>query len=180
MIRGRTIALRPMRESDLEAFLALDNDLERKGAFVPPRLRAEPVLRKEFQETGLLGDDAGRLLIVDGEDRILGNVGYFRTAFYIDGFELGYTLYEIDRRGGGLVTEAVGLLASWLFALKKIARLQIAFLPENGASRRVAEKNGFRLEGVLRKAAFNHGRNVDIELWSLLREEWEEKKGDAP
>lgn len=180
MIRGKNIALRPLRESDLEAFLALDNDLERKGAFVPPRLRAEPVLRKEFQETGLLGDDAGRLLIVDGEDRILGVVGYFRTSFYMDGYELAYSLYDVERRGGGLVTEAVGLLVGWLFALKKIARLQIAFMPENGASRRVAEKNGFRFEGVLRRAIFIHGRNVDAELWSLLREEWEERKGDVP
>jgi RimJ/RimL family protein N-acetyltransferase len=177
MIRGRTIALRVVRESDLDALLAFENDLERRGAFVPPRLNPEPAYRKQFQETGFLGDDAGRLLIVDGEDRILGVVGYFRTAFYLDGFELAYSLYDVERRGGGLVTEAVGLLVGWLFALKKIARLQIAFMPENGASRRVAEKNGFRFEGVLRQAIFIHGRNVDAELWSLLREEWEERKG---
>lgn len=177
MIRGTTIALRVVRESDLDALLTLDNDVARRGPFVPPRLRSEPAFRKELQETGFLGEEAGRLLIVDGEGgEILGTVGYFRAAFYMDGLELAYALYEIGRRGGGVVTEAVGLLVDWLFSTRKIGRLQIATMPENVASRRVAEKSGFRFEGILRKAAFIHGRGADLELWSLLREEWEERR----
>ena len=67
-------------------------------------------------------------------------MGYFRTAFYMDGLELAYSLYDVERRGGGLVTEAVGLLVGWLFAMKKIARLQIRLSWGDGASRRVPRR----------------------------------------
>jgi ribosomal-protein-alanine N-acetyltransferase len=179
MIRGRAIILRVIRESDLEALLDLENDLTRKGELVPHRLLAESALRKQYQDTGFLTDEIGRLLIVDGEDRILGTVGYFRPAHYIDGYELAYVIFEPVRRGRGIATEAVSLLIDWLFTAKKIARLQAAMVPENAASRRVIEKCGFQREGVMRRAAFLQGRSTDIELWSLVREEWEERRAAA-
>jgi len=179
MIRGRAIILRVIRESDLEALLDLENDLTRKGELVPHRLLAESALRKQYQDTGFLTDEIGRLLIVDGEDRILGTVGYFRPAHYVDGYELAYVIFEPVRRGRGIATEAVSLLIDWLFTAKKIARLQAAMVPENAASRRVVEKCGFQREGVMRRAAFLQGRSTDIELWSLVREEWEERRAAA-
>jgi RimJ/RimL family protein N-acetyltransferase len=168
--------LRIIRESDLDPLLELENDLVRKGDFVPHRLTAESAFRKQFHDNGFLTEESGRLLIVDGEDRIVGSVGYFRPAHYIDGYELAYQVYEPVRRGRGVATDALALLVGWLFSSKKIARLQLALVAENGASRKVAERNGFRLEGILRRAAFIQGGSVDLELWSLLREEWEERR----
>jgi len=176
MIRGHAISLRVIRESDLDTLLDLENDLTRRGDHLPHRLIAESAFRKQLQETGFLTEELGRLLMVDGEDRIIGTVGYFRPTHYIDGYEVAYNVYEPVRRGRGIATEALGLLIGWLFSTKKIARLQAALLPENSASRKVAERNGFRLEGVMRKAVFIQGKSADIELWSLLREEWEEAR----
>ncbi len=176
MIRGRTIHLRVIQESDLDAVLASENDLARRGDFVINRLRAEPAFRKEFQETGFLTEEAGKLLVVDGEDRVLGNVGYFRPEPYMDGYELGFYAFDPARRGQGITTEAVGLLVDWLFSTKKINRLQLGILTENTASKRVAEKSGFRFEGVLRGAIFLRGGNHDLEMWSLLRSEWEARR----
>jgi len=179
MIRGRAITLRVIRERDLDALLDLENDLARKGELVPHRLLAESAFRKQFQDTGFMTEEVGRLLIVDGEDRILGTVGYFRPAHYIDGYELAYVIFEPIRRGRGIATEAVSLLIDFLFSAKKIGRVQAALVPENAASRRVIEKCGFQREGVMRRAAFIQGRSTDLELWSLLREEWEERRAAA-
>jgi len=177
MIRGRSIALRVVRESDVITVLELENDLERRGDFVPNRLRPEPVYRKEFQETGFLTEETGKLLIVDGEDHLLGTVGYFRPVYYMDALEIGYSVTDPALRGKGIATEAAGLLAGWLFKTRKIDRVQLTLIPGNAASRRVAEKNGFQLEGVLRRAVFAQGKSVDLEIWSLLREEWEASQG---
>jgi RimJ/RimL family protein N-acetyltransferase len=38
------------------------------------------------------------------------------------------------------------------------------------------KKNGFRREGVVRKAGFVRGQWVDEYLYSILREEWKEPK----
>jgi len=69
------------------------------------------------------------------------------------------------------VTEAVQLLTDYLYATKKINRIHLVIVPENAASRRIAEKCGFTLEGTLRGAFFNDGRNQDVVLYSLLRED---------
>ena len=99
-----------------------------------------------------------------------------RTGYYMDALELGYHLFEPAARGRGVITEAVGLLVDWLFGVKKINRLQLGIVPENTPSRRVAEKSGFQYEGLLRSAAYLDGRSWDLEIWGLLRTEWEERR----
>jgi len=180
MIRGRAINLRVIRESDLDTLLDLENDLTRKGEYLQHRLLPESAFRKQLQETGFLTEDAGRLLMVDGEDRIVGMAAYFRPTHYVDGYELAYKVYEPVRRGRGVATEAASLLIGWLFSTKKIERLQAALVPENSGSRKVLERNGFKLEGLMRKAIFMQGKSHDAELWSLLREEWEALRASRP
>jgi RimJ/RimL family protein N-acetyltransferase len=69
------------------------------------------------------------------------------------------------------MTEAVRLFTGYLFDLHKINRIQLTAVVGNVGSKRVAEKCGFKSEGVLRQAMFQMGKNVDIELFSLLRDE---------
>ena len=57
----------------------------------------------------------------------------------------------------------------YLFATKKQHRIHLVIVPENAASRRIAEKCGFVLEGTVRGAFFNDGRSQDVVLYSLLR-----------
>jgi [ribosomal protein S5]-alanine N-acetyltransferase len=57
----------------------------------------------------------------------------------------------------------------YLFATKQRYRIHLVIVPENAASRHIAEKCGFVLEGTLRGAFFNDGRNQDVLLYSLLR-----------
>lgn len=49
---------------------------------------------------------------------------------------------------------------------------------ENAPCRRMLEKLGFRCEGVMRRATFRDGRRRDLALYGLLREEWEQRKGE--
>ena len=39
----------------------------------------------------------------------------------------------------------------------------------NGASKRVAERCGYELEGVMRSTYLKQGRRTDAELWSRIR-----------
>lgn len=64
---------------------------------------------------------------------------------------------------------AVQLLVDYLFGAKKEHRIHLVIVPENAASRRIAEKCGFIPEGTVRGAFFNDGRNQDVLLYSLLR-----------
>ena len=51
-----------------------------------------------------------------------------------------------------------------------INRVQILLLSPNIASKRVAEKCGFKFEGIARGAFFHNGGNHDVEVYSILRD----------
>jgi RimJ/RimL family protein N-acetyltransferase len=73
------------------------------------------------------------------------------------------------------MTEALALLSRYLFTARNMRRLQLTAVVGNLASKRVAEKCGFTSEGIVRKAVFLHGGNLDLEWFSLLREEAEQQ-----
>jgi RimJ/RimL family protein N-acetyltransferase len=83
--------------------------------------------------------------------------------------EVGYWVRR-DARGRGVATRAVRLAARWAIEDCGLERLQLRADSENAASQRVAEKAGFRREGVLRSARYSErqGRRVDFVVYSLL------------
>lgn len=180
MLNGQRIRLRPAREADLEALYAAHLDIGNRGAFYPLGVQSEPAFRRQFAEDGLWTRDAGTLLILTPDDDIAGHVEFFKPVPYWDSLELAYQVYDDRFAGRGYVTEAVQLTVDYLFATKKQHRLQLVIVPENAASRRIAEKCGFVLEGTARGAFFNGGRNQDVLLYSLLRTDprpWHDRPG---
>jgi [ribosomal protein S5]-alanine N-acetyltransferase len=169
MLHGRSISLRPVRAVDLDELYGRHIDIANRGAFFPLGVESEPAFQKRFQEDGFWGRDDGTLVMLDGTGRIVGHVEFFRAVPYWDAFELSYQLYDEADAGRGFTTEAVQLIVDYLFDTKPRHRIQLVVLPENGASRKIAEKCGFTLEGTLREPFFHRGHNVDVLMYSLLR-----------
>lgn len=82
--------------------------------------------------------------------------------------ELGYYVGE-PYWGRGLATGAVRAACEYVFGHSDIVRIFAEPFAANAASRRVLEKSGFRLEGVLRANAFKNGAVLDMCMYSLLR-----------
>ena len=170
MLTGANVELRPIREADLPAFITAHMDIRNRGDHFPLGVVSEPVLRRRFADTGFWDRTEGTLLIWHDDD-IVGHIEFFTPVSYWDAFELSYQLYGEQHAGKGYTTEAVQLLVDHLTATKKQHRIHLVIVPENAASRRVAEKCGFVLEGTVRGAFFNGGRNHDVLLYSLLRDD---------
>jgi RimJ/RimL family protein N-acetyltransferase len=88
-----------------------------------------------------------RLHLQDG--RFAGTVGFPRLNWKVPSFEIGYWL-RTSLAGRGLMTEAVRALTAFAFDKLSAQRVTIQMDERNRASRRVAEKAGFALEGILR------------------------------
>lgn len=174
MLEGEKITLRPVRDSDLDCLYDFHQDISNRGSYFPTGVISEPTFQKRFQETGFWEDDDGMLLIVVGDDEIIGHIEFFRTVQYLDELELSYHIYADEHRGKGVATEAVNLITRYLFDRKKNNRIRLLIHPENGASKRVAEKCGYNQEGVARGAWFHWGKNQDVEVYALLRDEYDE------
>jgi RimJ/RimL family protein N-acetyltransferase len=81
--------------------------------------------------------------------------------------EIGYALAP-EGRGRGAATRSVDLLTRWGFDELELMRIELWIDVRNEASARVAERCGYRLDGVLRSVHFKEGRRQDFAIWSRL------------
>ena len=171
MLKGKSISLRPVRETDLDQLYTFHLDIDNRGGYFPRGVVSQPAFRKQFQETGYWTKEEGTLVMVSPEEEILGHIEFFKTVNYLDEFELSYQVYATEQRGKGIASEAVNLLVRYLFETKRVNRIRLVIHPENIASRRLAEKCGFRHEGTARGAWYNQGRHQDVEIYAILHED---------
>ncbi|MGP2442195.1 GNAT family N-acetyltransferase [Streptomyces sp. JW3] len=73
-----------------------------------------------------------------------------------------------EHRGNGYVTEAALTVSRWAFTRLSVDRVEWRAEVGNAASRAVAERAGFTLEGTLRSAINNKGVRRDCWVGSLL------------
>jgi ribosomal-protein-alanine N-acetyltransferase len=178
VLHSDSIRLRPVQKRDLEELYSGLNNLDYRGAFFPIGLHSEAKLHRDFGENGFWGKDEGMLLIVTPDDEMVGEIEFFPITHYLVGFELSYLIFGQEHAGKGYATEAVSLLTEFLFARLRINRLQLNIHPDNEASRRVATKAGYTLEGRMRGCWFHRGRYHDLEIWSILRDEFPTGRSD--
>ncbi len=171
MLTGKSIQLRLVRQPDLEELYERHIDIANRGDYFPLGFISEREFQSHFQEKGFWSKDEGMLLIVDGTERILGHIEFFKTVSYLDELELSYQIYEQAARGHGYATEAVDLLVRYLFGRLKANRIRLVIHPGNRASCRVAEKCGFTHEGTAHGAWYHRGKNHDVDIYAILRDE---------
>ncbi len=169
MLKGDVTTLRPVREADLDYLREMDLDLDSRGEYWPRSIMSEVAYRRDFQETGFWGDNFGRLRMIDAAGDIIGEILSFRTVQSLDELEIGSRLFGKQHWGKGTTTEALTLLTRYLFETKNVNRIRLCIDSENGASRRVAEKAGYKHEGTQRGAMYHRGRHHDMELYAILR-----------
>jgi ribosomal-protein-alanine N-acetyltransferase len=82
--------------------------------------------------------------------------------------------YWIDERyaGQGFVPEALSLVIDYAFSVLGFRRLEVAIVPRNTASVRVAEKLGFVFEGLSRQYIEVNGVREDHNRYSMTPDLW--------
>ena len=130
---------------------------------------------KEFISAMLSADENETFafaIMVD--DKVVGSIGIFRQGnIHSQTAELGYYIAE-EYWGKGIMTEAVKQICAYVFAKSDIIRIYAEPFAYNIASCRVLEKVGFQYEGTLRSNAVKNGKVIDMEMYSLLKEEIKE------
>ena len=171
MLKGKSITLRPVRDTDLDQLYAFHVDIDNRGEFFPRGLLAQTAFQKQFHETGFWSQDEGMLVIISPDDTLLGHIEFYKTVNYLDEYELSYQVYAPEHRGKGVATEAVRLLVRYLFETRRVNRIRLVIHPDNVASRRLAEKCGFQHEGRARGAWYHKGKHQDVEIYALLHDD---------
>ena len=51
MLKGKSISLRPIRDTDLDQLYTFHVDLDNRGNFLPRGIFAQPAFHKQFEDT---------------------------------------------------------------------------------------------------------------------------------
>ena len=171
MIASENIAIRTVRRQDLPLLYALSQDFSNAGEFMPVSLVSESEFYDTFDQNGFWQDSCGRLVIEDNQHNIVGEIGSFKTAHYMNGREVYYRIFA-GHRQKGYAKKALCLFTQFFFESTHFNRLQAVTVCENVVSSAMLKKQGFVYEGTLRQGRWFKGNLVDLEMYSLLREEW--------
>lgn len=164
------IALKPWTERDAAMLHDLMQHIDRR--FLSNRIPDPYTLKDAESWLSFVGDHEGRdalfrSIVVDG--RCAGTVSAEqRGDVYCRDAEVGYFL-RTDLWGRSVMTKALGLFCSEAFAALDIVRLSALVYEPNRASRRVLEKNGFMLEGMLRQAVYKDGHTWNAFVLGRLK-----------
>ena len=106
-------------------------------------------------------------ITVKGEDELIGLIGFWRLVKEHHYGELGYTLAR-GHWGHGYATEAIGAALDCGFRTLGLHRAEAITRPQNTASIRALEKNGFVREGHFRENIFWNGSFHDSLVFGKL------------
>jgi RimJ/RimL family protein N-acetyltransferase len=173
-LHGPRVLLRPYRAEDAAAaFAAVEESREHLRPWVPwAESNATVEETRDYcircTANWLLRSDLTLGIFEAGGGRYLGGTGLHEPDWELRSFEIGYWL-RATATGQGYATEAVSLLVDLAFAHLDARRIEIRCDTRNDASRRVAERAGFVLEGTLRNAALaSDGRPADWLVFSRV------------
>src|SRR5262249_46324844 len=100
----------------------------------------------------------------------------FRRSF--QNAYVGYQLFA-GFTGNGFMTEAVAIAVGFAFHDLKLHRLEANVQPDNIASIRVLERNGFVKEGFSERYLKIGGKWRDHERWAIIKENWNRPRKDV-
>lgn len=172
------LVLRPWRDEDIPAVYKIcqDPDVQRWTSVPSPyeMKDAEWFVREHTPKGFADGDEATFAVLVKATGQIAGAIGLVGitklSARGVRTAEIGYWANP-ETRGRGYLTEAVREVVRWGFEELGLGRVTWQAFDGNAASRRVAEKAGFRIIGLQRGAVEHRGQRHDLWLADILPED---------
>lgn len=139
--------------------------------FIPremPKNLDDALKHIEFMQ-GLLesGECINWAICLKENQKLIGNIGYFRMQPENHRAEVGYML-STEFHGKGIMQEALERIINYGFNELKLHSIEAVTDPENYASWKLLEKNGFIREGHFKEDCYWQGKYLDSYVYSLL------------
>jgi RimJ/RimL family protein N-acetyltransferase len=183
MIYGERIRLRHVEKEDLSHFVEWLNDPEVRHGLAMYLPLSHEEEQRWFEETLSRPVEERPLAIEIVEEdtwNLVGDCGFFNIDWRNRSAELGIFIGEKSNWNQGYGSETMGLLLQFGFTTLNLHRIFLRVFEDNQRAIKAYKKAGFVEEGRNRQAVFQEGSYFDVLLMSVLRTEWQNKKGSAP
>lgn len=101
--------------------------------------------------------------------KLIGIIGHYRIRPEHFRAEIGYMVLP-EYQGKGIISEAIKEVVKYGFEVMKLHSIEAIIDPENFASEKVLQKNGFVKEAHLKENEYYEGRFLDTVIYSILNE----------
>src|SRR5688500_5886257 len=112
--------------------------------------------------------------VVMAGETMVGRVGLYNIDLTNKSASIGYWLSK-QWLGKGIITRCCKTVINEGFSRLQLNRIEIRAATENHKSQAIPERLGFKKEGIIRQGEFVNNQFVDLYVYSMLKEEWENK-----
>lgn len=164
------LRLRRISATDADEILVMRSDERLMQYLDRPRAASitDALQLIEKMETSLVANEGitwGMALPVN--DKLIGSIGFWRIDKKNHRAEIGYMM-QYDFHGKGLMQEAMSATLSYGFDIMKLHSIEANVNPDNAASIKILERNGFVREAYFRENYCYNGEFLDTAVYSLL------------
>ncbi len=124
----------------------------------------------------LCAEESDYAFVIIYNDVVVGRIGIYKIDPANSSGAIGYWL-DTGKQGNGIVTKACKAFIGYCFNELQVNRIEIKCGTENYKSQFIPEYLNFKKEGIIRRGEFLFNKNkfIDLYLYSLLKEEWEQQ-----
>jgi len=171
-LRFEKYQIREFLANDVEAIVKNANNREvskyMRDSFPYPYSKDNAVQWIDFAKKNY----SSLFFAIADENELIGGIGAVpQTDVHRFSAEVGFWLGQ-SHWNKGIITKAVPVFCNYLFTKFDFNRLTANVFEGNDASQKVLEKNGFVLEGKLRKSVFKENKFVDHYIHGLLKKDF--------
>lgn len=136
-----------------------------------------PMLKKKEEALELISTINNKIIENEGinwaitlkpNNKLLGYIGHYKIKWDHFRSEIGYMILP-EAQGKGIVSEAIAMIVQYGFHEMGMHSIEAIIDPENTASAKVLEKNGFKKEAHFREDCFFEGKFYDSVIYSILK-----------
>ncbi|TDE05491.1 GNAT family N-acetyltransferase [Flavobacterium hiemivividum] len=166
------LSLRRVNKNDASAILELRSSPESMKYIPRPLLKTtEDALEHIAMIDDKIDNNEGInwAITLKNDSELIGLIGFYRIRPEHYRAEIGYMLLP-DFSGKGIISEAVNELMNYGFKTMQLHSVEGVIDPNNLASEKVLQKNGFIKEAHLRENEYFEGRFWDSVIYSKLNQ----------
>jgi RimJ/RimL family protein N-acetyltransferase len=179
MYCGELVRLRrvdPERDS-ADRMRWMNDDVTREYLGARPQRFSQEEIRKYLESCAASTDPTLEFAVETPDGRHIGGACLRGFNHVAHSAEFGIVIGEAEFRGKGYGTDITRLLVRIGFEEFNLNRIWLTVHEQNLPGIRAYEKAGFTKEGLLRSHGYQHGRYYNMYMMSILRDEYESRKG---
>lgn len=164
--------LRRVSKEDVKEIFALRSNQETMKYIPRPLLKTEEEALAHIamiDEKIDSNEGINWAITLKGNSKLIGIIGHYRIKPEHFRAEIGYMLLP-EYQGKGIISEAIKEAVNYGFKVMKLHSIEAIIDPQNFASEKVLQKNGFVKEAHLKENEYYDGRFLDTVIYSILNQ----------